>query len=96
MNSSLCSGALSASATVSGHKDYLNGVLVTTDGTNAATVIVYDNTAASGTILAKAVVAGATNQQHITFTRGVQASIGLYVSIAGTGAGAIVYYGSAG
>src|SRR5882757_9804218 len=97
MNSCLSTGLITASAVVSDHKDYLNGVLITTDGTNAATVIVYDNaSAASGKILAKGVVAGATNQFHIAYHRGLQASNGLYVSIAGTGAGAQVYFGAAG
>lgn len=97
MNSCLSTGLITSSAVVSTHKDYLNGLLVVTDGTNTATVIVYDNaSAASGTILAKLVVAGASNTSSFLPVRGIQASNGLYVSISGTGAAAQVLYGAAG
>jgi hypothetical protein len=93
--SSLSTDLLTASAVVSDHKDYLNAVVVNADGTNIATVIVYDNaSAASGKVLAKVVVPASSRTQSIVFNRGVQSSNGLYISIAGIGAEAQVYYGA--
>ncbi len=67
------------------------GIEIITDGTNAATVVVYDNaSAASGTEMFKGTVAGASN-----FGGGfvyAPASKGIYVDVTGTGAAYIVYY----
>ena len=67
-------------------------VLVITDGTNAATVTIYDNTAASGDVLAKFVVAGATQYGGRNWVCPVGAKNGLYAAISGTGATCIVEY----
>jgi hypothetical protein len=63
-----------------------------TDGTNAATVIIYDNTEASGNKLAEFTVAGASHYGGGSWTRPVGAKIGLYAAISGTGASCIVEY----
>jgi len=71
----------------------LIGLNVLTDGTNAATAIIYDNaSAASGKVLAKVVVPGASLTGGLELPRGVEAINGLYVSLAGTGAACNVYY----
>lgn len=76
------------------HPCFLRALTVLTNGTNDATVTLHDNaTAASGTVLAKAIVAGADFTGHITFPqRGVAASNGIYATLAGTGCECIVYY----
>jgi hypothetical protein len=65
------------------------------DGTNAATVIIYDNaSAASGTVVGKSVVdAGLTEGSDLVCPEGgVYCQNGLYLDIGGTGAEAIVYF----
>jgi len=74
-------------------KSLLAGILVITDGSNPATVILYDNTAASGKKLFEAVVAGASNAALFMFDTHVQAENGIYLDIGGTGASCIVYRG---
>jgi hypothetical protein len=71
----------------------LGAVLVITDGTNAATVILYDNTAASGKKVFEAVVAGANNTGFFSFDHKVLCEDGLYLDITGTGASCIIYHG---
>jgi hypothetical protein len=74
----------------------LTGVIVQTDGTNAATIDIYDNTAGSGTKVFSAVVnaTAAAIQRAVPFmfVRAVKAEIGLTVVLSGTGATASVYY----
>jgi hypothetical protein len=65
---------------------------VNTDGTNAATVTIYDNTSAAGNILAKFVVPGTSLYGGRNWIRPVGAKIGLYAQISGTGASCIVEY----
>lgn len=89
------SGRLTVSTAVFAQRCSLYALMVETDGTNAATVIVYDNaTAASGTILAKMIVPGTSSGREVVFPYGVKALNGLYVSIAGTGApAATIHFG---
>jgi hypothetical protein len=88
----IASGRKTASAAIVVGKAYLTAVSVETDGTNAATIIVYDNaSAASGTILFKIIVPGANSNANVVFTYPILANAGLYLSIAGTGAAANIY-----
>lgn len=88
------SDLLAASTLVATGKNYLNGLIAGADGTNAATVTIYDNTAASGKVLMKLVVK-AGNTAEIAFpTRGIHAENGIYVAISGTGASALAYFGA--
>lgn len=88
------SDLLSASAAIMVYPGRLMGLTVLTDGTNAATVTIYDNaSAASGLVLAKLIVPGATSsvaQRLPDF--GVVANNGIYASISGTGAACIVLF----
>ena len=88
------SDLLAASAVVTANPARLLGIIVNTDGTNAATVTVYDNaSAASGVILAKYIVAGSANAAVVPINDGgIVALKGLYCAISGTGAKAIVHY----
>jgi hypothetical protein len=95
-SSSVASGALASGSTttLSSGKGYLNSVQVTTDGTNAATATVYDNTAGSGKVLAVLIVAGATLSGSRNFLPALRADIGITVVVSGTGANAYVGYGA--
>lgn len=73
----------------------LNSINVTTDGTNAATVTVYDNTAASGKVIAVLAVPGASLSGWANFARPIRTDIGLTVLVAGTGATGYVNHGAA-
>lgn len=90
---SISSGLLTASTAVYEGRGILSGVHVTTDGTNNATVTVYDGTAASGNELFKTVVTGTDNSRYYDLCR-VRCTEGLYAEISGTGASAIVYHGA--
>lgn len=90
---STSTGLLAASAAVHARSAVLTSLIAEGDGTNVATVIVYNNpSAASGTILAKAIVPSGTRTIHLTFDSPIVGNLGLYVAISGTGAGAIVHY----
>lgn len=88
------SGLLGAGTnTVYTGKGTLTAVTVISDGTNAATATVYDNTVGSGTVLAKALVSGAIGVFHLPFPIHVRCDVGLTVVLSGTGSGVILHYG---
>lgn len=93
MASSISSGLKTSDAAIASGKNRINAVTLITDGTNTASVVVYDEASATGTVLAKVTAAGAQNTVHITFENPVKCEIGLYADVTGTGAGYIVYYG---
>jgi len=69
----------------------LFSVTVTTDGTNDGQVIVYDNTAASGTVLAACKCAGDQFSKTVSFFP-ISASNGIHYTVTGTGASGIITY----
>lgn len=91
-NSTQSSGLKTTSGVIRSVPCLLTGVLVITDGTNAATVILYDHASgASGTVLCKFTVPGAAYFGGATFEIPVRAQKGVYMAISGTGANAVVY-----
>ena len=83
---------LTSSAAVFTGKCYLRSVGVFTDGTNAATVTVYDNTSGAGKKVAGPyTIAGSSYFGGETMPPTPCAN-GIYVVISGTGAGARVRY----
>jgi hypothetical protein len=64
------------------------------DGTNAATVTIYDNeSAASGTILAQVIVKAGDRMNTINLPNsGVIFNSGLYIAVSGTGASGLAAY----
>lgn len=90
------SGALATGSTTTlmSGKSTLNSVQITTDGTNAGTVTVYDNTAGSGKVLAVVISEGAYRTRSIVFVNPLRADLGLTVVVAGTGATAYVGFGA--
>lgn len=74
------------------------GFCVATDGTNAITFSIYDNTSNSGTLLfpTTVVTASATDRSRcFMFNTPVRANTGIYVdiTIGGGSVGYVVYYG---
>lgn len=88
------SGLLSADTAVSALPGRLLGVALIADGTNAATVILYDNaSAASGTVIAKLSVAALGTYADMNMpNEGIAVNKGIYADVAGTGAAFIVLY----
>lgn len=84
---------LLASAPVVAGRQMFRGVSINTDGTNAATVVIYDNaTAASGKIIGTFACPGATLNRDVIFNEPVRVYNGIYASISGTGASCNVYF----
>lgn len=92
-NPSKSSGLKSASVVISARPARVKSVIAIADGTNAATVTVYDNpTAASGTEMVQIIVDAGLTYEMFQNDDGVEALTGIYLSISGTGAKAIVHY----
>ena len=93
-SSSRSSGLKNADAAISAGRNRINAITLLGDGTNAASLIVYDNaSAASGTVLAKVTQLATARLTHIIFENPVFAENGIYADVTGTGAEYIVYYG---
>lgn len=87
------SGKLSSSQAVYASKCIYGGMKVITDGSNNATIKVYDNaSAASGTQVDEATVTGSDQYGGMILPHPVRCSNGIYVSVSGTGAAVIIYY----
>ena len=89
------SGEKTADALIVTGKGILAGVQLISDLTNDVTLIVYDNTAASGTKLYERVldvsVEGFGKLEELPGA-GVRADNGIYADVTGTGASYILYY----
>ena len=88
----MSSGELTSSQQVVTGNVYITAVTVITDGSNNATVTLYDNTAASGKVVAEFVIAGGDNQGGRVWSFPVLCTAGIYAAISGTGASCIVEY----
>ncbi len=92
MEQAISTGLKDASAILKTGSCQLCGVLVVTNGTNAATVVLYDALSATGTELFSGIVAGTTGFQGFFPVHPIKAKTGIYAAISGTGAKCIVYY----
>jgi len=90
----LSSDLKSADAQIWTGRGTLNSLSVFTDGTNAATVTLYDNTAASGVVLAQAKVPGSNLGAFQAWNLAIRCQNGIYAHVSGTGANYIVHYGA--
>ena len=96
MASSYSSGLKTSDAIIATGVNRVNAVTLHSDGTNACSVVLYDNaSAASGIVLAKVSIGAASlkTTEEVVFTNPVRASNGIYADVTGTGAGYIVYFG---
>jgi hypothetical protein len=84
------SGALTSSTLLKTGPGLLSGVIVVANGTNEATITIYDNTSAAGTKIFEAQIT-TPKATPFPFPIPVNFKIGAYVAISGTGAGAFVY-----
>ena len=97
MATAITSGSLTGTTTLLTGRAFLNSVHLFGDGTNAATVTIYDNTAGSGTIIAKLVLPAATATalyEDFVPNKPIRGDTGLTVVVSGTGASAIVSFGA--
>lgn len=92
-NPTTSSGLKNADAAIQAGAGRLRGVSLIGDGTNAASIVIYDNaTAASGKALAKlSLKAGETYVSAVIPEEGVCVNAGIYADVTGTGAEYIVY-----
>jgi hypothetical protein len=90
METAISTGELVADTVIVSRPGALCAILVITDGTNAATAIIYDNVAASGKKIGEWTVPGASQYGGRNWVIPVQFEIGLYLDLTGTGASAIV------
>ena len=93
MASSISSGVLNADTLIFTGRNRINALTVITDGTNAATVSLYDNTSAASKIAVQGKCVGASLTNHYIFENPVIMENGIYADVTGTGATFIVYYG---
>lgn len=93
MASSQSTGILSANTLVTTGRQRINALTVFTDGTNEATVSLYDNTSAAGKVAVKGLCLGASKVAHYIFENPVFMQDGCYAAVTGTGASFIVYFG---
>ncbi len=93
MATSISTGVLNQDTLIWTGRNRVNAITVLTDGTNAATVELYDNTAASGTKRVVGKCVGASLVNHIIFENPVLFETGIYADVTGTGATFIVFFG---
>lgn len=92
-NNSTSSGLLAADTAVSARPAAVTSVTLVGDGTNAATVVVYDNaTTNSGKAVAKLAVSATNPTAVIQLHSPISCINGIYADLTGTGAGVIVTY----
>ena len=95
METSKSSGHLIANTVVCDNPCFLSGVQHFSDGTNAATLVIYDDASAltTGKILWKSsLLTNATNFVPHSWHRPVECKNGIYVVVSGTGCGFVVEY----
>ena len=92
--SSISSGLKSASGLIVTGKNRINAISMLGDGTNVSSITVFDNTTASGKVIAQVNCRASDQQNHIIFANPVVAELGIYVQLSGTGGTYIVYYGA--
>ncbi len=86
------SGLLSADTAILAQPGMLHGYSLISNGTDAGTLVIYDNkSAASGTAIAKATLPATTvGSKDVVFSSPIVCNNGIYADV--TTAGFIVYY----
>lgn len=86
------SGEITSSQLVYAGACLISKIKVLTDGSNNATIIVYDNTEGSGKVIDKTIVAAAIRYGGGNIIPPEKCDNGIYVTISGTGASVIISY----
>lgn len=87
------SGLLNSDTAVSARPAKIHSVQLLGDGTNAATLVIYDNaSAAAGTVLVKIVVDAGLTYELFHSMDGIVCNNGIYADVTGTGAEFIVHF----
>lgn len=97
MSTAISTGSLAtgSTTTVLTGRSLLNSIQLFGNGTNAPSVIVYDNTAGSGKIIAQLIGVAATTYMDFVPPFALRGDVGMTIVVAGTGASAIVGFGAA-
>lgn len=93
MATSISTGVLNADTLIFTGRNRVNAITVLTDGTNSATVELYDNTTNTGSKNVVGKCLGANLINHFIFENPVLFENGIYADVTGTGATYIVFYG---
>ena len=86
------SGEKTADALIYNNSCYITGIMIITNGTNDARVILYDNTVASGTVRWEQTVVGGDHYGGKSWTFPKRFENGIYADVNGTGASYIIEY----
>ena len=84
------SGLLSSSALIVGKTARLTDISAFTDGINNVTILCYDNTSGSGTILEKLIVPAASYSGGVIITVPKRAATGIYCTLTTIGTGGMI------
>lgn len=93
MATSISTGVLNQDTLIWTGRNRVNAITILTDGTNAATVSLYDNTSAANKIAIQGKCLGANLVNHMIFENPVLFENGIYADVTGTGATFIVFFG---
>lgn len=88
----ICSGEKTADAAIYSAPCLLAAVLVITNGTDDAKLIIYDNTSAAGKVVLEITVTGSDNYGGVIYNFPKIMNIGIYCDVSGTGASYIIDY----
>ncbi len=89
------SGTKAADTAITAIPGKCHGIVLQNDGTNASSVVVYDNaSAASGTVIAKLALPASSIilTLPVIFNSPVAYQNGIYIDVTGTGVGVNVYF----
>lgn len=94
MSNAISSGVLTANTLLWTGRHLLAGVIAGADGTNEATINIYDGTSTAGSKILSLTVPVGQRQCMALPCKSIQLTTGLYVEVSGTGASAQVFYGA--
>lgn len=88
------SGVLTTNTAVAGGRNYVSSVIAGGDGTNVATISIYDGTSTGGLLLLTLYVKAGDRQAIYNPPRSIQVDNGIFASVSGTGANVQVCFGA--